>query len=95
MTNTNVAIGSLPRKGRPGETEFDDRIVPTNLEPSQTTLSAAPLPHNQLEQREIRQRIDEAIGKLSSGHRTVFVMKEMDDLQYSEISEILKCSLVL
>ena len=46
-----------------------------------------------LEQHEIRQRIDEAIGKLSPEHRAVIVMKEIQDLQYGEIAEILNCSL--
>jgi DNA-directed RNA polymerase specialized sigma24 family protein len=56
--------------------------------------AAAPLPHNQLEQREIRQRIDEAIGKLSSD---IAQLRNEGNggLQYSEIAEILNCSLVL
>ncbi|MBV8417147.1 MAG: RNA polymerase subunit sigma, partial [Verrucomicrobia bacterium] len=33
------------------------------------------------------------IGKLSPEHRAVIVMKEIEDLQYSEIAEILSCSL--
>ena len=91
---TNVTIDSLRRKGIRGETEFDDKIAPANVEPgSRTTPSAVPLPHNKIEQREIRQRIDEAIGKLSPEHRAVIVMKEIQDLQYGEIAEILNCSL--
>ena len=91
---TNVTIDALRRKGIHGETEFDDRIAPANVEPgSRTTPSAVPLPNNKLEQREIRQRIDEAISKLSPEHRAVIVMKEVQDLQYSEIAEILNCSL--
>jgi RNA polymerase sigma-70 factor (ECF subfamily) len=91
---TNVTIDSLRRKGIHGEAEFDDRIAPANVEPgSRTTPSAVPLPHVKLEQHEIRHRIDEAITKLSPEHRAVIVMKEIEDLQYSEIAEILNCSL--
>ncbi len=91
---TNVTIDSLRRKGVRGETEFDDRIAPVRVEPgSRTTPSEAPLPHRKLEQREIRKRIDEAIGKLSPDHRAVIVMKELEDLQYNEIAEILDCSI--
>jgi RNA polymerase sigma-70 factor (ECF subfamily) len=91
---TNVTIDALRRKGIHGEAEFDDRIAPANVDPgSRTTPSAVPLPHIKLEQNEIRQRIDEAIGKLSPEHRAVIVMKEIEDLQYSEIAEILNCSL--
>jgi len=91
---TNVTIDALRRKGIHGEAEFDDRIAPANVDPgSRTTPSAVPLPHIKLEQNEIRQRIDEAIQKLSPEHRAVIIMKEIEDLQYSEIAEILNCSL--
>jgi RNA polymerase sigma-70 factor (ECF subfamily) len=91
---TNVTIDSLRRKGIHGESEFDDRIAPANVEPgSRTTPSSVPLPHKKLEQIEIRQRIDDAIAKLSPEHRAVIVMKEIEDLQYSEIAEILNCSI--
>jgi RNA polymerase sigma-70 factor (ECF subfamily) len=91
---TNVTIDSLRRKGIHGESEFDDRISPANVEPgSRTTPSSVPLPHKKLEQIEIRQRIDDAISKLSPEHRAVIVMKEIEDLQYSEIAEILNCSI--
>jgi RNA polymerase sigma-70 factor, ECF subfamily len=91
---TNVTIDALRRKGIHGEAEFDDRIAPAHVDPgSRTTPSAVPLPHIKLEQNEIRQRIDEAIRKLSPEHRAVIVMKEIEDLQYSEIAEILNCSL--
>ena len=91
---TNVTIDSLRRKGIHGEAEFDDRISPGNIEPaSRTTPSADLLPHQKLQQRDIRQRINDAIEKLSPEHRAVIVMKEMEDLQYSEIAEILGCSI--
>ena len=91
---TNVTIDSLRRKGIRGEAEFDDRIAAVDVEPgSRTTPSSVPLPYRKLEHREIRQRIDEAIGKLSPEHRAVIVMKEIEDLQYNEIAEILSCSL--
>ena len=91
---TNVTIDSLRRKGIHGEAEFDDRISPDSVEPgSRTTPSSVPLPHKKVEHKEIRQRIDEAIAKLSAEHRAVIVMKEIEDLQYSEIAEILECSI--
>jgi RNA polymerase sigma-70 factor, ECF subfamily len=91
---TNVTIDSLRRKGIHGEAEFDDRIATAQVEPgSRTTPSSVPLPHKKLEQRETRQRIDQAISRLSPEHRAVIVMKEIEDLQYNEIADILSCSL--
>jgi RNA polymerase sigma-70 factor (ECF subfamily) len=77
-----------------GEVEFDDQIALGHVDPaSRTTPSAAPLPHSRLDQKEIRQRIDEAIDKLSPGQRAVIVMRELEDLSYHEIAEILDCSI--
>lgn len=91
---TNVTIDSLRRKGIHGDAEFDDRVMPVNVEPgSRTTPAATPLPFRKLEQNEIRQQIDEAIAKLTPEHRAVIVMKELENLQYSEIAEILGCSI--
>ena len=91
---TNVTIDALRRKGVHGEAEFDDRIAPARVDPgSRTTPSAVPLPHQKLEQNEIRRRINEAIARLSPEHRAVIVMKEMEDLQYNEIAEVLDCSI--
>ena len=91
---TNVTIDALRRKGVHGEAEFDDRIAPARVDPgSRTTPSSAPLPHQKLEQNEIRRRINEAIARLSPEHRAVIVMKEMEDLQYNEIAEVLDCSI--
>ena len=91
---TNVTIQGLRRKGVNGQVEFDDRIATANMDPgSRTTPSAAPPPHRKLERNEIQKRIDEAIARLSPEHRAVIVMKEMEDLQYNEIAEILGCSI--
>jgi RNA polymerase sigma-70 factor (ECF subfamily) len=90
---TNVTIDALRRKNFRSDAEFDDRIAPTEFEPSsRTTPASAPLPDLSLERAEIRQRIESAIGRLSPEHRAVIVMKEIQDLQYNEIADILGCS---
>ncbi len=91
---TNVTIDALRRKGSQTSTEFDDRIAPTDVEPSsRTTPAISPLPSKKLEHGEIKQRIDDAIARLTPEHRAVIIMKEMEDLQYGEIAEILGCSI--
>jgi RNA polymerase sigma-70 factor (ECF subfamily) len=91
---TNVTIDALRRKGLQGGAEFDDRIAHGNVaQASRTKPSTAPLPHRALELNEIRQRIDKAISKLSPEHRAVIVLRELGDLQYNEIAEILDCSI--
>ena len=46
-----------------------------------------------MERGEVRARIDAAIAKLSPEHRTVILLKEMEDLQYHEIAETVGCSI--
>jgi len=91
---TNVAIDSLRRKGFKKTAEFDDHIAANEVEPgSKTVPTPDPMPHHGLEREEIRQRIEQAISKLSPEHRAVIMMKEIEELQYNEIAEALGCSI--
>ena len=51
------------------------------------------LPAQKMERVEVRARIDAAIAKLTPEHRTVILLKEMEDLQYHEIAETVGCSI--
>jgi RNA polymerase sigma-70 factor (ECF subfamily) len=77
----NLAIDSLRRKGRCVEVELDDAI-PCSL----------PSPRASYQCTEIRQQVNAALAQLSPEHRTVIVLKEIEDLQYHEIAEILGIS---
>jgi RNA polymerase sigma-70 factor (ECF subfamily) len=92
---TNVTIDWLRKKQVKGSgTEFDDMIQLKEIDPaSRTVPKAETLPHRQMEQREIRDRIDQAISQLSPEHRAVILMKEIEDMQYHEIAEALQCSI--
>ena len=91
----NVTIDSLRKKQvRGGGAEFDDAIQLKEIDPaSRTVPHADALPHEQMEQKEIRRRIDAAIAQLSPEHRAVILMKEIEDMQYHEIAESLGCSI--
>jgi RNA polymerase sigma-70 factor (ECF subfamily) len=90
----NVAIDSLRRKQIEGGTEFDDQIGLRNIAPGAATAPKVEMePLERISDREIRQRIDEAIAKLSPEHRTVIVMREIDGLEYTEIAEQMNCSI--
>jgi RNA polymerase sigma-70 factor (ECF subfamily) len=91
----NVTIDWLRKKQVKGAgAEFDDAIQLKEINPaSRTVPKADPLPHERMEQREIRQRIDTAIAQLTPEHRAVILMKEIEDMQYHEIAESLECSI--
>jgi RNA polymerase sigma-70 factor (ECF subfamily) len=50
-------------------------------------------PTERLERGELRQRIDEALGKLSDEHRTVLVLHEFEEMEYKEIARTIGCSI--
>ena len=91
---TNVAIDWLRKKQIQSGQEFDDSIALHDMEPtSDLAPKSEPLPLVKMERREVRQRIDLAINKLSPEHRTVILLKEMEGLQYHEIADTVGCSL--
>jgi len=91
----NVTIDWLRKKQVKGAgAEFDDAIALKEIDPaSRTVPKADPLPHQRIERREIRARIDKAIAQLSPEHRAVILMKETEYMQYHEIAEALGCSI--
>lgn len=78
----NLAIDSLRRKGRRLEVELDDAI-PCSL----------PGPCASYRRTEIRQHINAALAQLSPEHRVAIVLKEIEDLPYQEIANILNISI--
>ncbi len=91
----NVTIDWLRKKQvRGAGLEFDDAVQLREVDPASKTLPRAEaLPHERMERREIRGRIDQAIAQLSPEHRAVILMKETEDMQYHEIAEALECSI--
>jgi RNA polymerase sigma-70 factor (ECF subfamily) len=91
----NVTIDWLRKKQVKGAgAEFNDAIQLKEIEPASRTLPKAdPLPHERMEQSEIRTRIENAIAQLSPEHRAVILMKEIEEMQYHEIAEALGCSI--
>jgi RNA polymerase sigma-70 factor (ECF subfamily) len=91
----NVTIDSLRKKQvRGGGAEFDDAIELKEIDPaSRTVPHSEALPHEKMEHKEIRARIDAAIEQLSPEHRAVILMKEIEGMQYHEIAESLDCSI--
>jgi RNA polymerase sigma-70 factor (ECF subfamily) len=79
---TNVTIDSIRRKCRRTEVELDDAIP-----------SFLPSPGDNYERAEIREQVYAALAQLGPEHRAVIVLKEIEDLQYREIAEILNVSI--
>ena len=78
----NLTIDSLRRKGRSQEVELSDAIP-----------SFLPGPRVNYERAEIRAQVEAALAQLSPEHRAVVVLRELEDMQYQEIAEVLNLSL--
>ena len=78
----NVTIDSLRRRCLRSEVELDDAIP-----------SSLPSPRANYERAEIREQVYAALAQLTPEHRAVIVLKEIEDLQYREIAEILNVSI--
>jgi RNA polymerase sigma-70 factor (ECF subfamily) len=91
---TNVSLDWLRRKKIESGQEFDDSIGLPGIAPGAVTAPQAVVePAVKLADREIRQRIDEAITRLSDEHRQVIVMRELDGMEYHEIADAIGCSI--
>jgi RNA polymerase sigma-70 factor (ECF subfamily) len=83
----NTAI-SLKRKRRVALRLEAGRDGAGGVEPLDS--SDASRPGHALEQAEQERRIHNALGRLSAEHRTVLVLKDMEDLKYETMAEILQ-----
>jgi RNA polymerase sigma-70 factor (ECF subfamily) len=91
---TNITIDWLRRKQIEGGTELDDTIALRGVEPGALTAPREePAPAAQLSDKEIRERIDAAIERLSAEHRAVIILREIEGLEYQEIADAIGCSL--
>jgi len=89
----NMTIDWLRRKRIEAGLEFDETTSPGEIAPGAATLPhSEPLPHQRLQDGEIRARIDAAMEKLSPEHRLVVMLREIDGLSYEEIAEAACCS---
>jgi RNA polymerase sigma-70 factor (ECF subfamily) len=80
---TNVAIDFLRnRQSREAAVNSNLRLVKTTADPEQGVV---------VQRKEIDNVFKEVSAVLSPKQKTIFVMREMDDLQSSEIAKILGC----
>ena len=85
---TNVCKDSVTRRQRRGETSLDlqdEEGEEFELPVSDDRYS----PEQVVEQRELRQHLQEGIAALSPNHREIVVLRDVEGLSYEKISEVL------
>ena len=89
----NLAIDHLRKHRRVRPVELDE----AHLEESSGGDELLPKmlggnPSRALMDKEIRARIDQALGELSENHRAVLVMRELEGMSYEEMAQAMGCS---
>ncbi len=93
----NLAIDEKRKRYRhveqaTGEVLELDRASHRNISAPGSMLSAGPEPDESVERAELRSDISAALDTLSDEHRAVIVLREIEGLSYSEISDVVGCS---
>jgi RNA polymerase sigma-70 factor (ECF subfamily) len=72
--------------------EWLRRTRPLFVELNADLRSPAADPNHELQKSEVQKMVVAAVSKLSPKHRSVIILKDLEDLTYLEIAEILHCS---
>jgi RNA polymerase sigma-70 factor (ECF subfamily) len=89
----NLAIDHLRKHRRAHPVELDEQHLDESAggdELLPKILGANP--GRALMDKEIRARIDQALGELSENHRAVLVMRELEGMSYEEMAQAMGCS---
>jgi RNA polymerase sigma-70 factor, ECF subfamily len=91
----NLAIDHLRKHRRQKPVELDEQHLEEGAGVGDDALLPKILgsnPGRALLDKEIRARIDQALGELSDNHRSVLVMRELEGLSYEEMAQAMNCS---
>lgn len=90
----NVTYDWLRKKRPETATEFDEEWQSARLAPeADGMLDAGESPAAGLDRADLRVALEAAMEKLSPEHRQVMLLKEVQDLKYHEIAEVMECSI--
>ena len=88
----NLAIDHLRKHKRARPVELDEQKLEDAADEGLMSRLLGGNPGHALMDKQIRARIDEALGELSENHRTVLVMRELEGLSYEEMAQAMDCS---
>lgn len=88
----NLAIDHLRKHRRVRPVELDEAHLEDAPDEGLLPRILGGNPGRALLDREIRQRIDQALDQLSDNHRAVLVMRELEGLSYEDMAQTMGCS---
>ncbi len=90
---TNLCIDFVRKRDRRPTTPLEEGIEPDASVDVEMPPSTNPSPTDDVQRKELREQIDEALLELSPEHRAVIQLREYDGLEYAEIARAVGCSI--
>ena len=81
------------RRYRFATVSLDDQPNGNGTGPAHTVASLSPTPEEVLQSKEQETAIQQALGKLSSEHRSIVVLRDIEGFSYNEIADVLGVSI--
>jgi RNA polymerase sigma-70 factor, ECF subfamily len=93
----NAAIDHTRKQARAKTVDYDDAVAHLESEAPADMAALVPQlvrgnPARELARSEIREKIDQALERLSPNHRAVLVLREVEGLSYEEMAGVMECS---
>jgi len=87
----NACRDELRKRQRRKNVSMDEMVAlsPANVPVADNAYS----PEETVQRHEVQRQVQECLKQLSDDHRLILVMREIQDLSYEEIAEVLQCSL--
>jgi RNA polymerase sigma-70 factor (ECF subfamily) len=85
----NLCLDAQRRKGRLERVEVeegDDAEIEAAMDPPSAALAG---PQRQALNRELRDRMEDALASLSENHRAILLLREVEGLSYEELAKVL------
>lgn len=91
----NVCIDHYRKQKKRSSVEYDDSYKRRDVSDEHSFVGNTRdlEPHHRSEQAELRQALEVAMNKLSEKHRTIIILREIENRSYEEIADILECSI--
>lgn len=91
----NVCIDYYRKQKKRNSVEYDDGYNRRDVSAEHSFVGTTRdlEPHHRSEQEELQEALKQAMNKLSEKHRTIIILREVDDLSYEEIAEVMDCNL--
>lgn len=93
---TNASLMRLRKRSKLREIPLEEELSPKMTEEgmiAEPVIDWSQLPDEELARKELLQRIDEAISNLPPDYRSVFVLRDIEELSAEETSQILEISI--